>query len=238
MVVLVESTSAILWRAHDNVAEPYIVLCSRRAATKTDHQAGLDAGKAVKHILHHTCGEGLPVLTIGQNRDNDVVTGHRPQDMIVAVVGGNMARICEQDNPTISQRLTDLRTFSTTNLNVLNDDKLGHKSPDASIGYPDQVYPQIVFKTSYSQARKALKSLAWSYIMGSSHSIRCVVGLDLEYPRKRPRLLLMLMIMDVKQEITDESLGEHNPDYEIAALCIRDLLEDEMLKFTPPAITE
>lgn len=44
--------------------------------------------------------------------------------------------------------------------------------------------------------------------------------------------------MDVKQEITDESLGEHNPDYEIAALCIRDLLEDEMLKFTPPAITE
>lgn len=90
MVVLVESTSAILWRAHDNVAEPYIVLCSRRAATKTDHQAGLDAGKAVKHILHHTCGEGLPVLTIGQNRDNDVVTGHRPQDMIVAVVGGNM----------------------------------------------------------------------------------------------------------------------------------------------------
>ncbi|KAG9670903.1 hypothetical protein KCU60_g12793, partial [Aureobasidium melanogenum] len=123
-------------------------------------------------------------------------------------------------------------------LNVLNDDKLGHKSPDASIGYPDQVYPQIVFKTSYSQARKALKSLAWSYIMGSSHSIRCVVGLDLEYPRKRPRLLLMLMIMDVKQEITDESLGEHNPDYEIAALCIRDLLEDEMLKFTPPAITE
>lgn len=90
MVVLVESTSTILWRAHDNVAEPYIVLCSRRAATKSDHQAGLDAGKAVKHILHHTCGEGLPVLTIGQNRDNDVVTGHRPQDMIVAVVGGNM----------------------------------------------------------------------------------------------------------------------------------------------------
>ncbi|KAG9657457.1 hypothetical protein KCU64_g5184, partial [Aureobasidium melanogenum] len=141
-------------------------------------------------------------------------------------------------------------------LNVLNDDKLGHESPDASIGYPDQVYPQIVFKTSYSQARRAPKSLAWSYIMGSSHSIRCVVGLDLEYPRKRPspsphahdvRLNVWRLVveteeeiesMDVKQEITDESLGEHNPDHETAALCIRDLLEDEMLKFTPPAITE
>ncbi|TIA30379.1 hypothetical protein D6C78_09636 [Aureobasidium pullulans] len=166
------------------------------------------------------------------------------------------ARIFEQDNPTISQHLTDLRTFSTTNLNLLNDDKLGHKSPDASIDYSDQVYPQIVFKTSYSQAHKALKSLAWSYTMESFHSIRCVVGSDLDYPRKhsppsprahvvrinvwRPLVEIEGKIenMDVKQEITDESLGEHNPDHEIAALCIRDLLEDEMLTFTPPAITE
>ncbi|THY67127.1 hypothetical protein D6C87_10716 [Aureobasidium pullulans] len=168
----------------------------------------------------------------------------------------DQARILEQDNPIISQRLLELRTFSTTNLNLLNDEKPGHKSPDASIGYPDQVYPQIVFEASYSQARKALKSLAWSYIMDSSHSIRCVVGLDLDYPRKRSppssrahdvrinvwRPLVdiegEIESMDVKQEITDEPLGEHNPGHEIAALCIRDLLDDEMLEATPPGIAE
>lgn len=166
------------------------------------------------------------------------------------------ARSFETTYPAISQRLPRLRTFSTKDVNLLSDEKSGHKSPDASIGYRDRVYPQVVFEASYSQARKALKSLAWSYIMDSSHSVRCVVGLDLEYPRKRPspsphahdvRLNVWRPLveneeeiesMDVKREITDEFLGEHNPDHEIAALCIRDLLEDEMLKFIPPAITE
>jgi hypothetical protein len=164
------------------------------------------------------------------------------------------ARSFEQDYPAISQRLLRLRTFSTKDVNLLSDDKSGHKSPDASIGYRDRVYPQVVFEASYSQARKALKSLAWSYIMNSSHSVRCVVGLDLDHPQKcyspsprahnarvsvwRPLVEVKEDIenMDVKQEITDQSLGKHCPDHAIAALCIRDLLDGEMLEVTPPNI--
>lgn len=167
-----------------------------------------------------------------------------------------LARSFEQDHPAISQRLLRLRTFSTKDVNLLSDEKSGHKSPDASIGYRDRVYPQVVFEASYSQARKALKSLAWSYIMDSSHSVRCVVGLDLNYPRKRsspsPRAHNVrvnvwrplveveedIENMDVKQEITDQSLGEHDPDHAIAALCIRDLLDDEMLEVAPSDIAE
>jgi hypothetical protein len=165
------------------------------------------------------------------------------------------ARSFEQDYPAISQRLLRLRTFSTKDVNLLSDDKSGHKSPDASIGYRDRVYPQVVFEASYSQARKALKSLAWSYIMNSSHSVRCVVGLDLDFPQRcyspsprahnarvsvwRPLVEVEEDIeMDVKQEITDQSLGEHCPDHAIAALCIRDLLDGEMLEVTPPNIAD
>jgi hypothetical protein len=166
------------------------------------------------------------------------------------------ARSFEQDYPAISQRLLRLRTFSTKDVNLLSDEKTGHKSPDASIGYRDRIYPQVVFEASYSQTRKALKSLAWSYIMDSSHSVRCVVGLDLEYPQNRssssPRAHNVRVSvwrplveveedienMDVKQETTDQSLGEHSPDHAIAALCIRDLLDEEILEVTPPNIAE
>jgi hypothetical protein len=177
-------------------------------------------------------------------------------DFINLILTKVAAQACsfEQDYPAISQRLLHLRTFSTKDLNLLSDENFGHKSPDASIGYRDRVYPQVVFEVSYSQAHKALKSLAWSYIMNSSHSVRCVDGLDLEYPQKcyspsprahnarvsvwRPLVEVEEDIenMDVKQEITDQSLEEHYPDHGIAVLCIRDLLEDEMLEVTPPNI--
>ena len=167
-----------------------------------------------------------------------------------------LARSFEQDFPAISQRLLKLRTFSITDVNLLSGEKSGHKSPDVSIGYSDRVYPHVVFETSYSQARKPLNSLAWSYIMESSHSVRCVVGLDADLSREssspsagaynvlvsvwRPLVEIEQDIenMDVKQEVTNQPLGECDPDHAIAVLCIRDLLDDEMLATTSPEIAE
>ncbi|KAH0006196.1 hypothetical protein KCU78_g12442, partial [Aureobasidium melanogenum] len=129
------------------------------------------------------------------------------------------ARILEQKYPTIAQRLLKLRSMSTSDIDLLSDDgKVGHKSPDVSIGYPDRVYPQAVFEVAYNQDRKALKRLAWDYIMGSSHF----------------KIEGNIENIDVKQETKDQRLGECNPDYALAVLSIRDLLDDEMLEDISP----
>ncbi|THY18851.1 hypothetical protein D6D01_07180 [Aureobasidium pullulans] len=144
------------------------------------------------------------------------------------------ARSFEQDFPAISQRLLQLRIFSTTDMNLLSDEKSGHKLPDASVGYSDRVYPHVVFEVSCNQARKALDTLAWSYIMDSSHSVRCVVGLDLKHPQERsspsarahnvlvsvwrPLVEVEENIenMDVKQETTHQSLGQCDSEHAVA----------------------
>lgn len=160
------------------------------------------------------------------------------------------ARILEQKYPTIAQRLLKLRSMSTSDIDLLSDDgKVGHKSPDVSIGYSDRVYPQAVLEVAYNQDRRALERLAWGYIIGSSHCIRCVVGLTPDYLQNRslsspspahnasvsvwrPLVEIEDHIenMDVKQEIKDQHLGECNPDHVIAVLSVRDLLDDEMLE--------
>ncbi|TIA28578.1 hypothetical protein D6C78_10678 [Aureobasidium pullulans] len=174
-------------------------------------------------------------------------------DLILKKIS-TQARLVEQGYPVVSRRLLELQSLSTTDINLLIDDKPANKSPDASLGYPDREYPQAVFEVSYSQDRRALERLAWSYIMGSSHSIRCVVGLDLDYPRNRapsPAQNAHVSIwrplveiegntenMDVKQEIASQCLGAHSPDHTIAVVSIRDLLGDEFLKDTSRDIAE
>ncbi|KAG9952234.1 hypothetical protein KCU85_g2127, partial [Aureobasidium melanogenum] len=157
------------------------------------------------------------------------------------------ARILEHDHPTIGRRLLQLRSMSTSDIQLLSDDgKVGHKSPDVSIGYPDRAYPQVVFEVAYNQDRGALERLAWDYTMGSSHYIRCVVGLTPDYlqndspfspsPAHDVRVSVWRPLdevedyienMDVKQETKDQRLGECNPDRAIAVLSLRDLLDVE-----------
>ncbi|KAG9568879.1 hypothetical protein KCU71_g2632, partial [Aureobasidium melanogenum] len=164
------------------------------------------------------------------------------------------ARILEKNYPTIAQRLLKLRSMSTCDIDLLSDDgEVGHKSPDVSIGYSDRVSPQAVFEVAYNQDRRALKRLAWDYIMGSSHCIRCVVGLTAEYLQNPSssspspahnasvsvwRLLVEIegntKNMDVKQDIKNQCLGGCNPDHAISILSVRDLLDDKMLEGISP----
>ncbi|KAG9513146.1 hypothetical protein KCU85_g9856, partial [Aureobasidium melanogenum] len=191
-------------------------------------------------------------------RQHDVLA-HKFVQLILTKITA-LARILEQDYPAISRRLLQLQTMTTSDIDLISDDddlKLGHKSPDASIGYEELGFPQAVFEVSYSQAHKKLAPLAWSYIMGTRHAVRCVVGLDLDYPRKsapsvpsparsasvsiwRPLVEIEGNIknMDVKQETTDQCLGELNPDHSIAVLYIRDLLSNEYLEGTSPDVAE
>jgi hypothetical protein len=164
------------------------------------------------------------------------------------------ARILEQKHPTIAQRLLKLRSMSTSDIDLRSDDgKVGHKSPDVSIGYSDRIYPHAVFEVEYNQDRKALEHLAWDYIMGLSHCIRYVGGSTPDYLQNQslssPSLAHNASVsvwrplvgiegniknMDVKQEIKNQRLGEYNPDHALAVLDIRDLLDDEMLEDISP----
>lgn len=45
--------------------------------------------------------------------------------------------------------------------------------------------PTLVLEVSYSQNTKKLAYLADSYIVDSQHAIRCVVGLDITYPKSK-----------------------------------------------------
>ncbi|KAG9662094.1 hypothetical protein KCU95_g5095, partial [Aureobasidium melanogenum] len=191
----------------------------------------------------------LGQLVIRKPTNRHIIFIQRFVELVLAKVNAQ-ARILEQKYPTIAQRLLKLRSMSTSDIDLLSDDgKVGHKSPDVFIGYSDRVYPQAVFEVAYNQDRRALERLAWGYIMGSSHCIRCVVGLTPDYLQNRslsspspahnasvsvwrPLVEIEDHIenMDVKQEIKDQHLGECNPDHVIAVLSVRDLLDDEMLE--------
>lgn len=59
------------------------------------------------------------------------------------------------------------------------------RSPDVTFFYNYRTYyPALVAEFAYPQQEKSLKKLAHSYIVGSRHRIRCVIGFDLP---KRPR---------------------------------------------------
>ncbi|KAK6443072.1 hypothetical protein LTR95_000589 [Oleoguttula sp. CCFEE 5521] len=61
------------------------------------------------------------------------------------------------------------------------------RSPDASFCHPSSGTnaPPLVVEVSYSQQKNALGYLADSYIVDSRHAIRCVLGFDLGYGRKK-----------------------------------------------------
>ncbi|KAG9854550.1 hypothetical protein KCU98_g2281, partial [Aureobasidium melanogenum] len=159
----------------------------------------------------------LGQLVIRKPTNRHIIFIQRFVELVLAKVNAQ-ARILEQKYPTIAQRLLKLRSMSTSDIDLLSDDgKVGHKSPDISIGYSDRVYPQAVFEVAYNQDRRALERLAWGYIMGSVW--RPLVEIEDHIEN-----------MDVKQEIKDQHLGECNPDHVIAVLSVRDLLDDEMLE--------
>ncbi|THW72347.1 hypothetical protein D6D19_06593 [Aureobasidium pullulans] len=206
--------------------------------------------------VRHDYDPSLGQLTIRMPTPRHDVLVQGYVDLILTKIVAQ-ARNFEQDYPAISHRLLQLQSLSTTNINLLVDNKIIVKSPDASFGYSDREYPQAVFEVSYSQDRRALKRLAWSYIMDSSHSIRCVLGLDLDYPRNRassspspahnanvsvwrPLVEIEGNIenMDVKQDVTAQCLGKDNPDHTIAVLSLRDLLGDEMLEDASSDVAE
>jgi hypothetical protein len=92
VVVLVDPTGTVLWRAHDDVAKSYVVLRRRRAAPNTNHQADSDVGKAAEHILDHTRGGGLTILAFWHYRYDDIMAGHLAKGVVVAVVSREMIR--------------------------------------------------------------------------------------------------------------------------------------------------
>ncbi|TKA62120.1 hypothetical protein B0A49_13504 [Cryomyces minteri] len=55
------------------------------------------------------------------------------------------------------------------------------RSPDYVFGYRRGRWPPLALEISYSQKRKGLEDLAYSYIRGSGGNIKTVVGLDIEY---------------------------------------------------------
>ncbi|OQN96689.1 hypothetical protein B0A48_17329 [Cryoendolithus antarcticus] len=61
------------------------------------------------------------------------------------------------------------------------------RSPDASFCHTSSGTnaPPLVVEVSYSQQKEALGYLADSYIVDSRHAIRCVLGFDLGYGRKK-----------------------------------------------------
>jgi hypothetical protein len=92
VVVQVDSASAILWRAHDNVTESDVMLRSRRAAPNTNHQADSDVGEAAEHVLDHACGGGLAVLAVRHHCNDNIMAGHLAKGVVVAVVSREMVR--------------------------------------------------------------------------------------------------------------------------------------------------
>ncbi|KAK3945334.1 hypothetical protein QBC46DRAFT_445252 [Diplogelasinospora grovesii] len=61
----------------------------------------------------------------------------------------------------------------------------GRHHPDESFGYKGASYPGLVIEVSHSQKSKDLPFLADNYILGSNGIIQVVIGIDLEYRKKK-----------------------------------------------------
>ena len=59
--------------------------------------------------------------------------------------------------------------------------------PSASFWHDDAQYLGVIIEVAYSQKRKRLGKLAEDYLLDSDASVQVVVGLDIEYGRKRSR---------------------------------------------------
>ncbi|KAH8714047.1 hypothetical protein GQ44DRAFT_752139 [Phaeosphaeriaceae sp. PMI808] len=61
------------------------------------------------------------------------------------------------------------------------------REPDTSLWHDDAKYPGIIIGVAYSHKRKRLGRLAGDYLLDSNASVQAVVGLDIEYGKKRSR---------------------------------------------------
>lgn len=57
--------------------------------------------------------------------------------------------------------------------------------PDASFRHSDADYPGVIIEVTYSTKTKSLSRLAEDYLLDSAASVQVVVGLDIEYGKKR-----------------------------------------------------
>jgi hypothetical protein len=57
--------------------------------------------------------------------------------------------------------------------------------PDGAFRALDTNYPQVIIEVSFSQSGKDLEYLADTYIVDSLGEVQVVIGLDLEYGRKK-----------------------------------------------------
>jgi hypothetical protein len=91
---------------------------------------------------------------------------------------GNVARFAHEVELARSTTIHFPVEKSSSNAKFKND-------PDASFWHNDAEYPGVIIEVSYSQKRKALGRLAETYLLDSDASVQVVVGLDIEYGRKR-----------------------------------------------------
>ena len=86
--------------------------------------------------------------------------------------------------------LRTLESLKTSNNSQPDTSQLyGLKAPDATFfnEYKDAL-PTLVMEVAYSQPEAELKKLAQQYIIGSKHNIRCVIGINLPYPRRNSKM--------------------------------------------------
>jgi hypothetical protein len=89
--------------------------------------------------------------------------------------------------------------------------------PDASFHHEDAKYPGVIIEVSYSQKQKKLIQLAKAYFLGSKATVQAVIGVDIEYGKKKRSRTAALSVwrtqlfhtvdgdkLRVVQEITDE----------------------------------
>ncbi|EMC90874.1 hypothetical protein BAUCODRAFT_127543 [Baudoinia panamericana UAMH 10762] len=97
-------------------------------------------------------------------------------------VGEALRRVYEGGSPTLRLCVPSLEGSSQESD---GEEMVTRRSPDATWIYESVAasngYPPLVLEVSYSQQRKDLPRLAESYIVDSSHGVRCVVGLDIPY---------------------------------------------------------
>ena len=103
-------------------------------------------------------------------------------------------------------------SYNSTTI-TFDDPDHGPHDPDGSFGHRSAPYPGVVIEVSYSQKRKDLQRLADDYILGSSSSIRVLVGLDIEYNGRsatlsvwRPQFVIDAgqTVLQVEQTVIDE----------------------------------
>ena len=69
-----------------------------------------------------------------------------------------------------------------------NTDKKSKHDPDASFRHTNARYPGVIIEVAYSQKRKELAKLAEDYLLDSNANVQVVVGLDIEYGKKKSRV--------------------------------------------------